>query len=106
MLKYTLSLLLIIITGCSTQQVVTQSSHLPSTSDTSVTVTEQPSALQVLKDAGLVTNNDYRSANYIPNSNNTMIVADLREAPCKMIFRYITTSNGDYWMPNQIGCSP
>ncbi len=51
-------------------------------------------------------NDDYSSADYIPNSNETMIIADVRNAPCKMIFRYITTSNGDFWMPNQIGCSP
>lgn len=68
--------------------------------------TEPPTAMQILKNSGLMPDDNYVSAEFIPNSDDTMIVADIREVPCKMIFRYITTTNGDYWMPNQIGCSP
>jgi hypothetical protein len=72
--------------------------------------TDQPpeplTAIQILKQSGLMPDDNYVFADFIPNSNNTMIVADIRDVPCKMIFRHITTTNGDYWMPNQIGCSP
>ncbi|ELY4881518.1 hypothetical protein ACLI07_23095 (plasmid) [Providencia huaxiensis] len=70
------------------------------------TPTKSPTAMQILKSSGLMPDDNYVSADFIPNSDNTMIVADIRDVPCKMIFRYITTTNGDYWMPNQIGCSP
>ena len=70
------------------------------------TPTEPPTAMQILKSSGLMPDDNYVSADFIPNSDDTMIIADIRDVPCKMIFRYITTTNGDYWMPNQIGCSP
>ncbi|MDE1497116.1 hypothetical protein KKJ25_19825 [Xenorhabdus bovienii] len=101
-----LALLLALVSGCSTQQADTPPADTLASPESSETVKDRPPALQVLKDAGLMTNDDYKSADYIPNSNYTMIIADVRDAPCKMIFLYITTSNGDYWMPNQIGCSP
>ncbi|HCL5581142.1 TPA: hypothetical protein N2N40_002570 [Citrobacter freundii] len=105
-LKCTLPLIFALISGCSSSPVIQQSSGAQPHPDVHGDRTERPSALQVLKDAGLMVHDDYSSADYIPNSNHTMILADVRDAPCKMIFRYITTSNGDYWMPNQIGCSP
>ncbi|MEQ0217835.1 hypothetical protein ABLV18_26905 [Klebsiella sp. CN_Kp114] len=105
-LKGTLPVILVFISGCSTPQAIHESSDSSPQPDASETVIERPPALQILKDAGLMVNDDYSSADYIPNSNETMIIADVRNAPCKMIFRYITTSNGDFWMPNQIGCSP
>ncbi|HHE3723751.1 TPA: hypothetical protein ACPD32_002156 [Escherichia coli] len=102
-LKRTFLLIFVLISGCSTSAVIQKPSVAVPHTDGH---TERPSALQVLKDAGLMVHNDYSSADYIPNSNHTMIYADVRYAPCKMIFRYITTSDGNYWMPNQIGCSP
>ncbi|HBV4909894.1 TPA: hypothetical protein MDZ54_002922 [Klebsiella pneumoniae] len=102
-LKRTFLLIFVLISGCSTSAVIQKPSLAVPHTDGH---TERPSALQVLKDAGLMVHDDYSSADYIPNSNHTMIYADVRNAPCKMIFRYITTSDGNYWMPNQIGCSP
>lgn len=98
-----LTLVIAVTSSCTTKQAY----RLPTkTSEPITTVTsEPPAALQVLKDAGLMTNDDYKSAKYIPKSNNSMIIADVRSAPCKMIFRYIATSSGNYWMPSQIGCS-
>ncbi|HCL5785801.1 MULTISPECIES: hypothetical protein [Enterobacteriaceae] len=105
-LKRTLLLIFVLISGCSSPAVIQKPSVAVPHPDGHGGRTERPSALQVLKDAGLMDHDDYSSADYIPNSNHTMIYADVRNAPCKMIFRYITTSNGNYWMPNQIGCSP
>lgn len=63
------------------------------------------SAAEILISAGLLKPGDYKSAEFIPGSDNTMILASLDSAPCKMIFRYIETNNQNYWMPNQIGCA-
>lgn len=64
------------------------------------------SALETLSQAGLMTKKEYSSAEYIPNSQKTMIIADVAQAPCRMIFRFITTDTGAYWMPDQISCAP
>ncbi|EOC0011574.1 hypothetical protein ACI0X9_003258 [Cronobacter turicensis] len=63
------------------------------------------SAFDILKQAGLMTKNEYTDAQFIPNSEEKMIVADVREAPCRMVFRFISTKSGSYWMPNQISCN-
>lgn len=104
--SYTLCIVLF-LTGCAP--------HLSASSEkkpTKAPVTQnlgrktiQPSAFSVLKNAGLMTSDEYSKAQFIPNSNEKMIVADVREAPCRMIFIYITTKTGSYWMPNQISCS-
>ncbi len=87
-----------------TEQVNTV--ETPTEKPAAETPTEPPTAMQILKSSGLMPDDNYVSADFIPNSDDTMIIADIRDVPCKMIFRYITTTNGDYWMPNQIGCSP
>ncbi|PHM72406.1 hypothetical protein [Xenorhabdus sp. KJ12.1] len=97
-----LILVILLVNGCSNYTVPTLSAPTAKYSATDL----KPTALQVLKDAGVMIKDDYQSAEFIPNSDEKMIVAKVRDIPCKMIFRYITTSNGNYWMPNQIACSP
>lgn len=104
--KCFLFFVLISVGGCSAQSFFKMKQHTSPRSNTGEIAIERPPALMVLKDTGLVANDDYSSANYIPNSDNTMIIATLRNAPCKIIFLHIKTNSGDYWMPNQIGCSP
>lgn len=73
--------------------------------DTSTVTVKELSALDILQKAGLMTKQEYTDAHFIPDSRNTMIVADVRDAPCRMIFQFISTESGSYWMPNQISCT-
>ena len=61
-------------------------------------------ALQTLHDAGLVVDSEYLSVSFIDMSERKMILAVLRDVPCKMIFRNIEAQNGNYWMPNHFSC--
>lgn len=108
---FCLAFLVSVVSGCAEPEQITSPSDsslgapehgAPETA----TAAERPSAIEILKHRGLMTKDDYVSADFIPNSNDTMIVAEMRHAPCKMIFSYVITENSDYWMPNQIACAP
>ena len=108
---FCLAFLVAVVSGCAGPEQITPPSDsslgAPENGSTETAiVSERPSALEILKHTGLMTKDDYVSADFIPNSNDTLIVAEMRYAPCKMIFSYVITENSDYWMPNQIACAP
>lgn len=63
-----------------------------------------PDAMATLSDAGLWNENELSGAEFIENSDRSMIVANLTNIPCRMVFSYVKTSNHPYWMPSQIAC--
>ncbi len=94
---------LLLLAGCSTVEPHKYSGV--STETTNSPFNESlPDGLQTLRAAGLLLQDEYENAEFIENSDRTMIVATVRAVPCRLVFRHIKTKDGDYWLPNQIGC--
>ncbi|WP_387489233.1 hypothetical protein [Photorhabdus sp. RM96S] len=106
-MKYLLLIAFLLAGGCAgndpgkTQtSPVLQSKSLPATQS----MQKQSDAWQTLVDVGLAQDSDYEDVSFITNSNRTMIVATVKSAPCKMVFKHVSTHNEDFWMPQQISC--
>ncbi len=63
-----------------------------------------PDAMVTLTNAGLWDENELSGAEFLENSDRSMIVANLTSVPCRMVFSYVKTSIHPYWMPSQIAC--
>ncbi|MFM4173578.1 hypothetical protein AB8Q30_23685, partial [Klebsiella variicola] len=60
--------------------------------------------IRTFPNAGLWNENELSGAEFLENSDRSMIVANLTSVPCRMVFSYVKTSNHPYWMPSQIAC--
>ncbi|WP_434526454.1 hypothetical protein [Photorhabdus asymbiotica] len=106
-MKYPLLIAFLLAGGCAgNDQGKTPTS--PALQPKSVPATQitqkQSDAWQTLIDVGLAQDSDYEDVSFIANSNRTMIVATVKNAPCKMVFKHVSTHNEDFWMPQQISC--
>ncbi|EYU15079.1 MULTISPECIES: hypothetical protein [Photorhabdus] len=106
-MKYLLLITFLLAGGCAGNdpgKIQTSPALQPKSVPTTQPVQKQPDAWQTLVDVGLAQDSDYEDVSFITNSNRTMIVATVKSAPCKMVFKHVSTHNEDFWMPQQISC--
>ena len=96
MKSITIVLLCFLTLGCGSRDTL----PAPSTKD----INPLPDAMVTLSTAGLWNENELSGAEFLENSDRSMIVANLTSVPCRMVFSYVKTSNHPYWMPSQIAC--
>ena len=96
MKSITTVLLCFLILGCGSRDKL----PIPATK----AINALPDAMATLSNAGLWNENELSDAEFLENSDRSMIVANLTSVPCRMVFSYVKTSNHPYWMPSQIAC--